>query len=325
MLMGCSPVEESRGWRSRASIKAAEEAGYAEWVSFGGTSAGAIAAMALAVGYNADGLKELFSFDFSKIDDRGGPFGLGVMVNYFDHGLTQGKALTAWMGSMLEARAVKPVGSAPSVFGDLEPHAQGGRRRHRAFADGGVSRRRRQIPRPCRPGLDQENFPIATAVRISAGYPGFFPPIALKDEATGSEGALVDGGVSATFPVFLFDVPNPSAQPGRFGCLRATAPEKPPRQPDLGAAVADRPGRGRHRHGDQRAGRLRAHDRSGGHCDSDGLGVDAGLLAVPGATRTPSIESGYETAKQFFDAEPGGDEPLRGDPAGDRRRRTQPA
>jgi len=65
-----------KGLAVAGAIKAAEEAGYTDWMDLGGTSAGAIAAMALAVGYDADGLQELFSFDFSKLDDRGGPFGL---------------------------------------------------------------------------------------------------------------------------------------------------------------------------------------------------------------------------------------------------------
>ena len=91
-----------KGLAFAGAIKAAEDAGYDEWMSMGGTSAGAITAMALAVGYNADGLHELFSFDFSKIEDRGGPLGLGVIGNYFDHGITHGKALTKWIESILE-------------------------------------------------------------------------------------------------------------------------------------------------------------------------------------------------------------------------------
>ena len=79
--MGCFRVAESRDWRSPGPLRAAEEAGYREWVDLAGTSAGAITAMALAVGYDAEGLRKLFGFDFSKIDDRGGPFGLGVIAN----------------------------------------------------------------------------------------------------------------------------------------------------------------------------------------------------------------------------------------------------
>jgi NTE family protein len=46
-------------------------------------------------------------------------------------------------------------------------------------------------------------------VRISAGYPYFFPPLALRDRSTGKDAVLVDGGVASAFPVFLFDRPKP--------------------------------------------------------------------------------------------------------------------
>ena len=108
-----------KGLAFAGAIKAAEEAGYNDWQSLGGTSAGAITAMALAVGYDADGLKELFSFDFSRIDDRGGPFGLGVVENYFHHGIVHGKALSDWIESVLEGSPDHAGGRAPKVFGDL--------------------------------------------------------------------------------------------------------------------------------------------------------------------------------------------------------------
>ncbi|TMM02765.1 MAG: phospholipase, partial [Actinobacteria bacterium] len=64
------------------ALKAAAEAGYTEWHQVAGTSAGAITAMTLAVGYDADGIKErLDAFDFAKIADYGGPFGIGRVEN----------------------------------------------------------------------------------------------------------------------------------------------------------------------------------------------------------------------------------------------------
>lgn len=78
------------------------------------------------------------------------------------------------------------------------------------------------------------NFPIATAVRISAGYPGFFPPIALTDAATRSPGAMVDGGVAASFPVFLFDDPKPQWPTWAFRLFGGAPPERPPNNPIKG-------------------------------------------------------------------------------------------
>src|SRR5438128_2339802 len=72
-----------KGLAFAGALAAAEEAGYTDWASLAGTSAGAITAMALAVGYDAAALRRLFSFDFSRINDRGGPFGLGVIEKPF--------------------------------------------------------------------------------------------------------------------------------------------------------------------------------------------------------------------------------------------------
>ena len=54
------------------ALQAAEEAGYDEWVRAAGTSAGAITAMALAVGYPVAELRrQLDEFDLSTIADYG--------------------------------------------------------------------------------------------------------------------------------------------------------------------------------------------------------------------------------------------------------------
>jgi NTE family protein len=107
-----------KGLAFAGAVKAAEEAGYAEWVSLGGTSAEAIAAMALAVGFDAAGLRELFSFDFSQSGRPRWPLGLGVIPNYFDHRLTHGKALTDWIEAILERAPRTGSSQPPRAFGD---------------------------------------------------------------------------------------------------------------------------------------------------------------------------------------------------------------
>jgi NTE family protein len=223
-----------KGLAFAGAIKAAEEAGYDDWISLGGTSAGAIAAMALAVGYDAAGLQKLFSADFSKIDDRGGPLGLGVVANYFGHGLTHGTALTQWIESVLEGAPGHASGSPPKVFGDLE-------RTLKVVGSDIVHSRMVVFPDDANLYLDEEGvaytpdtLPIATAVRISAGYPGFFPPIQLMDGATHTPGALVDGGVTSSFPVFLYDKPEPQHPTWAFRLFGGTPPEAPPVRPITG-------------------------------------------------------------------------------------------
>lgn len=188
------------------ALKAAAEAGYTEWVQLAGTSAGAITAMTLAVGYDADGLKQqLDSFDFGKIADYGGPFGIGRIENLIVRdALTHGKVLKAFIDKLLQ-EAPQPATNFGELAGRLRVIGTDlAHNRMVIFPDdlklyvdeGGVP-------------LDPDEFPIAEAVRISAGYPYFFPPLKLRDAVTGKDGMLVDGGVVSAYPVFLFDSPHP--------------------------------------------------------------------------------------------------------------------
>jgi NTE family protein len=194
-----------KGLAFAGALQAAHEAGYDTWANVAGTSAGAITAMALAVGYDAPGLREqLDSFDFSKIADTGFPV-VGEAENYLFHrGLTHGKVLTEWIEKLL-AEAPRPA----KKFGEL-----GGRLR---VVGTDLSHARMVVfPEDVALYTDEhgkqlvpDEFPIADAVRISAGYPYFFPPLELRDKETGKKGTLVDGGVCSAYPIFLFDDPKP--------------------------------------------------------------------------------------------------------------------
>jgi NTE family protein len=215
-----------KGLAFAGALAAAKEAGYDDWDKLGGTSAGAITAMALVVGYDAEGLRKLFNVDFSKIDDRGPPV-VGVIANYFRrHAITRGRGLSAWIEELLadapaSARTFGELEGRLKVVGTDLVHG-----RMVVFPDD-VGKYVGTDGKPYVP----DEFPIATAVRISAGYPGFFPPVALRDAATGSDGALVDGGVTAGFPVFLFDKPEPAHPTWAFRLFGGGPPERPVDKP----------------------------------------------------------------------------------------------
>ena len=206
------------------ALKAAAEAGYTEWHRVAGTSAGAITAMALAVGYDAYGVKEqLDAFDFAKIADYGGPFGVGRIGNLIVRdALTHGKVLTRFIEQLLRA-APRPA----TKFGELDGRLQviGSDLAHvrmvvfpedvALYVDGDGE------------PLDPDEFSIAEAVRISAGFPYFFPPLKLRDKVTDKEGVLVDGGVVSAYPVFLFDSPKPKHPTWGFRLFSGFAPERP--------------------------------------------------------------------------------------------------
>ncbi len=211
-----------KGIAFAGAIAAAEEAGYSEWGRLAGTSAGAIAAMALAVGYDARGIREaLEATDYTRIGESANVF--SRLLNLVRrHGLTRGTGLTEWIEDLLR--------SAPAparVFGELNGRLQVvgcdlAHSRLVVFPDDVVLYEDEQGD-PLRP----EEFPIAEAVRVSAGYPYYFPPLALRDRATGNDAVLVDGGIASAFPVFLFDRPAPRRPTWGFRLHAGMGAEQP--------------------------------------------------------------------------------------------------
>jgi NTE family protein len=188
------------------ALKAAEEAGYTDWAHVAGTSAGAITATAVAVGLDADALtKRLMGFDLETIADIGRPRHVARLRNLMSRqAMARGHALRAWIADLLES-APRPA----RTFGDL------GDRLHVVATDL-VHRRMVVFPEDASRYLDPAGhpwdpaaFPLADAVRMSAGYPFMFPPVKLRDAQSGTLGALVDGGIVSGFPVFLFDRQDP--------------------------------------------------------------------------------------------------------------------
>jgi NTE family protein len=206
------------------ALKGAADAGYTEWVRMAGTSAGAITAMALAVGYDADTLRHrLDAFDFAKLADYGGPLGVGRIENLIlRDALTRGKALTRFIEQLLED-APRPATKFGELSGRL--HVIGSDLAHNrmvVFPEDVAL----YVDSEGKP-LDPDEFPIAEAVRISAGYPYFFPPLKLRDAVTGKQGALVDGGIVSSYPVFLFDTPQPEHPTWGFQLFSGSDPERP--------------------------------------------------------------------------------------------------
>ncbi len=206
-----------KGLAFAGALTAAEEAGYRDWHELAGTSAGAITAMALAVGYDAASLKQtLDAYQFERIADYGSPIHLlgAVRDLVFHESIVRGDELTNWIRSLLEHSPINGVG--PDItFGDLsklEPE------RKLVVVGSDIAHSRMvEFPRDValyqdEPGksLEPEDFPIYKAVRISASFPYFFPPVGgLWDSYTKKEAVFVDGGVTSAFPLYVFDKPQP--------------------------------------------------------------------------------------------------------------------
>jgi NTE family protein len=293
-----------KGLAFAGALQAADEAGYSEWVGLAGTSAGAITAMALAVGYDAKGLRDqLDKFNFATIADYGGPLGVERIENLaVRRALTHGKVLSEWIKQLL-AEAPRPA----TKFGELGPgklRVIGTDLSHGRMVvfpdDVGL-----YVDRAGQP-LVPDEFPIADAVRISAGFPYFFPPQSLRDRVTEKDGTLVDGGVVSSFPVFLFDEPNPAHPTWGFRLFGGSRPDQPtyksiggPTWPlEMLEAVLD--------------SAINALDELENKAFSNRtISIPTGAVPTLQFDLTDEqkaflYDSGYKTAKQFFDAKPAG-------------------
>jgi NTE family protein len=293
-----------KGLAFAGALQAAAEAGYDEWVQLAGTSAGAITAMALAVGYDAQGLTDkLNRFDFSTLADYGTPRLIQEPLNLDRRdGATKGKALHAWIEQLL-ADAPRKV----SRFGELEPN--------RLQVIGVDLAHSRMVVFPedvalyiddhGRP-LEPDEFPIADAVRISAGFPYFFPPVRLRDAHTKQLGVLVDGGVASAYPVFLFDEKQPEHPTWGFRLYAGNGREQPSYTPiegwtwpiDMLKAIVDTSTNALDKL-EMQAFRPRT------------ISIPTGDIPTLDFALTPEqkkalYDSGYNTGKAFFGAKPDG-------------------
>ena len=227
-----------KGLAFAGAITGAAKAGYTEWGKLAGTSAGAITAMALAVGYDAGGLKEIFNtLDLSRIADYGVGDELRIPINLAEHhGATHGVALHEWIEELLDQAPInKGLAEADKVktFGQLE--AKSGAVKLQVIGTDLAHTRMVVFPEDVKFYVDDdgnplkpEDFPIADAVRISAGFPFFFPPMKLRDGVTKKEGVLVYGGVVSAYPIFLFDSEEPKHPTWGFRLYSGKPPETPP-------------------------------------------------------------------------------------------------
>lgn len=201
-----------------------------------GTSAGAIVASMLAVGYDAAAIKTIMmDLDFSQFEDDRGFLakhfelmaeGLGLLLH---EGLFLGQFLHGWIEQILAAKNVR-------TWGDLKDDDPGSslapaQRYKLVVIVSDVSRGRMlRLPWDYEPelGVDPDTQPVADAVRASAGIPFFFRPFHMKanPDVTQRHGEILctDGGMLSNFPVAIFD----------------RTDGKPPRWPTFGVKLSAR-------------------------------------------------------------------------------------
>jgi NTE family protein len=216
-----------------------------------GTSAGAITAALVAVGYSGAEVEEIVlhqmcfpDFEDPAFLDHFGKLG-GVAEFLIHRGMRSGDYFLRWMRKLLEAKG-------KTRFGDLRnPPGSAGNREYRlqVVVSDLTARSMLVLPRDAAQlGIDRpDDLGIAEAIRMSMSIPVFFAPVVFKNPRTGVDHVIVDGGLLSNYPIWLFD--SPGSTPPEFPTFgmtlvapgqRAPLASNPPPGavlPDLGASV----------------------------------------------------------------------------------------
>jgi NTE family protein len=215
-----------KGIAFAGAIDIVEKAGLRQWKNVAGTSAGAIVASLLAVGYDAAGLRKILeAATYKKFADFGfGGIPRGVVNSLWMRGLAPGRYFSTWLGEQIaESPLARQLGKRELTFGDLVRDdlppgltpQQARRARYRLRVIGSdISSGRMLVlpdaisdfahgPSDLRP-RDPDELGVVEGVRMSMSFPYLFTPVRLWD-LTGRPHWVVDGGLLSNFPVWLFD------------------------------------------------------------------------------------------------------------------------
>lgn len=204
--------------------KGTEQVKIERWANVAGTSAGAIVAAFLAVGWTPERLLALMrEMPYAKFEDwgEGGPILSGALNLLRHHGLAHGEYFHEWMDEQLEGKTFAELKRPPEDPQDKTGDGYS----LRVIATDVTNREMLVLPADLskyrHPGasdpIDPDATKIADAVRMSMSIPYFFQPVLLERIDTGKLSTIVDGGVLSNFPVWLFDVNAQASRRPTFG------------------------------------------------------------------------------------------------------------
>lgn len=170
----------------------------------GGTSAGAIQATLLAVGYTPKEIMDIaLDVPLKKFNDGGVLKGVKRLKKNF--GWYKGEKISAWMEALIAAK----TGNGNITFAEL--HRDKAAKGYKELYITGTD-----LTYRCMRVFSYETYPamrIKDAVRISASIPVYFGAVMIDDEgrvykeadATKNMHVMADGAVISNYPLFLFD------------------------------------------------------------------------------------------------------------------------
>ncbi|GIO23158.1 patatin-like phospholipase family protein [Oceanobacillus sp. J11TS1] len=162
-----------------------------------GTSAGAIVAGLIAAGYHCTDIKELMkTLDINELADPPVLSKLFPITKwlflYFQLGLYKGEKLEKWIAQALADRNVYQ-------FSDLKKDAL------KVVVSDLSLGKLVVIPDDLERvyGIHPDSFSVATAIRMSAGFPYFFMPKTIQGKNK-QKSIMIDGGLLSNFPLWIF-------------------------------------------------------------------------------------------------------------------------
>lgn len=168
----------------------------------GGTSAGAITALMVSIGYNSDEIYDIISkTKFQKFNDGQYMFIGGFSRLNSKFGWYKGDAFTKWLENIISEK----TGNPDITFAELK--TKGYKDLHVTATC--MNKQKLLI-------FSADTYPkmkIKDAVRISMSIPLYFEAIFIDSEGTVFENSsdkkgldvVVDGGIIGNFPIFMFD------------------------------------------------------------------------------------------------------------------------
>lgn len=208
MALLCDAVFEGGGVKGIGLVGAAaavEKAGYG-FVNLAGTSAGAIVAALLAVGYTATEIGTVLTsikYEDFKDDTCLSKFGgIGKIISeIFAYGAYRGDFFENWLNQLLLAKGKTTFGQIVMKEASQDKYQY----KFQAIASDITDKKLLVLPGDLKGfGLDPNKFSIAAAVRMSMSIPLFFEPAKLTDKE-GKTHYIVDGGTLSNYPVWLLD------------------------------------------------------------------------------------------------------------------------
>ncbi|HEV7347120.1 patatin-like phospholipase family protein [Telluribacter sp.] len=168
----------------------------------GGTSAGAITALMVSLGYSSGEIADLIaSTKFNKFNDGRFLFFGGLVRLNKMYGWYRGDAFTKWLSDIIESK----TGNPDITFEELSQKGY-----KDLYVTGTCLNKQKLIV------FSKESYPrmkIKDAVRISMSIPFYFKAVLIdstgavhkKADPTQKLDVVVDGGLLGNFPIFLFD------------------------------------------------------------------------------------------------------------------------